>query len=146
MPRSRPCRVASTPDRMSELTRHFGMNIICVILTGQGNLKRSLKMCYCMDVSSYYTLWQNEHLTLQKRNLTTTTTTLSRSYKKSNWTNKQTTTLTAFKLLTCRRNLSDRLWLANQHTQTRHKTLFTGISIREFTVISFRWALVHRRG
>ena len=38
----------------------------------------------------------------------------------------------------CRRNLSDRPRSANQHSQTRHTSLSTGIVTRQFRTISFR--------
>ena len=48
--------------------------------------------------------------------------------------------------LTRRRNLSDRLRLANEHAQTRHITLSVAVSIRQFRIISFRWTVTHWMG
>lgn len=46
----------------------------------------------------------------------------------------------------CRRYLSDKQCLANQHVQTRHFTLPTFSFIRQFGILSLRWILSSPRG
>ena len=48
--------------------------------------------------------------------------------------------------LTCCPDLSDRLQVANQHAQTRHTTLSTAMSTRQFKIVFFCWIPAHRRG
>ena len=43
--------------------------------------------------------------------------------------------------IACRRDLSDRKWLANQHSLTKHATLWTASFIKQFGIISFLWTL-----
>ena len=45
----------------------------------------------------------------------------------------------------CRRDLSDRSWIANQLVHTRHNTLSTAILIWLFRISSVRLSLAHRR-
>ena len=47
--------------------------------------------------------------------------------------------------LTCCRDVSDIPCLANQDTQTRRTIVSINISVRQLGIISFRWALAHRR-
>ena len=49
-------------------------------------------------------------------------------------------------VLTCRRILTNRSQVANQHTQTRQATLSISVSIRQFRIISFWQSLANQRG